>query len=263
MILSTQQACTTFVAIFIKFSSLSCSSLFTCCCVIPFMHHMRGHFLWIFRDVMHHIRGTLLRFPYYGTCHTVHHFRGVLIALLHEDMYHIRGSIRKFYAWFNVPVTWVRLVSYILLLCAIYVVHISAWFRCSCFSDVPFTWCIVFLLLTMGHLFDVPHSWYTNSSLLSCLRPFRYHFRGAFLWLSGNKLSFFLTSLGPTYVVHLDSISCTCLFQMSHLREAYLRIFNYFLMCTRYLGLVYSLCDAWSCVYEIYNSYFLLIFFCF
>lgn len=133
-------------------------------------------------------------------------------------MHHIRGSIRKFYAWFNVPVTWVHLVSCILPLCAIFVVHIFVWPRCPCFSDVPFTWCIVFLLLTMGHLFDVPHSWYINSSLLSCPRLFRYHHRGAFLWLSGNKISFSLTSLGPTYVVHLDFISCMCLFQMSHLR---------------------------------------------
>ena len=178
-------------------------------------------------------------------------------------MHHIRGSIRKFYAWFNVPVTWVHLVSCILPLCAIYVVHIFVWPRCPCFSDVPFTWCIVFLLLTMGHLFDVPHSWYINSSLFSCPRLFRYHLRGAFLWLSGNKISFSLTSLGPTYVVHLDSISCMCLFQMSHLRGAYLGIFNYFLMCARYLGLIYSLCDARSYVYEIYNSYFLLIFLCF
>ena len=110
-------------------------------------------------------------------------------------MHHIRGSIRKFYAWFNVPVTWVHLVSCILPLCAIYVVHIFVWPRCPCFSDAPFTWCIVFLLLTMGHLFDVPHSWYINSSLLSCPRLFRYHLRGAFLWLSGIKLSFSLTFL--------------------------------------------------------------------
>lgn len=181
---------------------------------------------------VHHFRVTSSDYPLIGTYYFMHHFRGVSLALSHAGMrhimHHIRGSLHKFYAWFNVPVTWAYLEGRILLLCTIYVVYSFCVISCSCFSDVPITWCIIFLFLTIAHSFDVPHSWCTNYTLLLFLWLFRYHLRGAFLWLSGNKISFSLTSLGPTFVVHLDSISCMCLFQMSHLRGAYLRIFNYF-----------------------------------
>lgn len=142
----------------------------------------------------------------------MHHFRGVSLTLSHTGMrhimHHIRGSLHKFYAWFDVPVTWAYLEGRILLLCTIYVVYNFCTISCSFFSDVPITWCIIFLFLTMGHSFDVPHSWCTNYTLLLFLWLFIYHLRGAFLWLSGDKLSFSLISLGPTYVVHSDSILC-------------------------------------------------------
>ena len=184
MILSMQQACTTFVAIFIKFSSLSCSSLFTCCCVIPFMHHIRGHFLWIFRDVMHHIRGTLLRFPYYGTCHTVHHFRETFRRLCMPFYaplsWGIDSSIARRYA----PYSWVDSQILRMIQCTSYVGAFNKLYSSFVCHLRGTYFCVVSLFMLFGCTIYVVYRFLTphDGTFIWCATFVVYEFFSSFIF---------------------------------------------------------------------------------